>query len=125
MLLLSVKSPDKMFAEIVAIERTLQSKENAHSFVLQSHCTDAHQITLVVEDEHSQHAIFHTESYHITNTIANRLIDYVILVKMILGAQEQLSNKQLTIVLPEKQVSVKVISIVSEIKDIVYLYCFY
>jgi hypothetical protein len=80
---------------------------------------------LVVEDEHSQHAIFLTESFHETNTTANHLIDYVILMKMVLGTQEQLSNKQLTIVLPVKQVNVKVISIVSEDKDIVYLYCFY
>jgi hypothetical protein len=80
---------------------------------------------LVVGDEHSQHAIFLTESWHITNDTRNMLIDYLTLMKMVLGAQEQLSNKQLTIVLPEKQVNVKVISIVSENKDIVYLYCFY
>ena len=114
-----------MFAEIVPIDRTLQSKENTHSFDLQSQFTNYHQITLVVEDEHSQHAIFLSESYQITNSTANKLIDYVTLVKMVLGAHEQLSNKQLTIVLPEKRVNVKMISIVSENKDIVHLYCFY
>ena len=125
MLLLSVKSPEKMFAEIVPIERTLQSKENTHSFDLQSQFTNYHQITLVVQDKHRQHAIFLTESWHITNETRNMLIDSVTLVKMDTGTQEQLSNKQLNIVLPVKQVNVKVIFIVSENKDIVYLYCLY
>ena len=114
-----------MFAEIVPIEWTLQSKENTHSFDLQNKFTNAHQITLVVEDQHRQHAIFLTESFHITTYCDDELIDSVTLVKMVLGAQEQLSNKQLTIVLPEKRVNVKMISIVSENKDIVHLYCFY
>ena len=112
MLLVSRESKLKMFAELVSIETDLEIEENTLSFALTSKFTDNHQINLVVEDKQKQHAIFVTESMRENNNSnENYLIDSVTLMKIVLGADEKLSYKQLTITLPEKQVNTLVICI--------------
>ena len=101
-----------MFTEVVRIDTALESYENTLSFALTSKFTDNHQINLVVEDKQKQHAIFVTESMRENNNSnENYLIDSVTLMKIVLGADEKLSYKQLTITLPEKQVNTLVICI--------------
>ena len=76
------------------------------SFALENNFTDNHQINLVVEDKQRQHAVFVTESLHANkNYTNNSLIDTVTLTKIVLGADEKLSFKEVTIALPEKQVN--------------------
>ena len=48
-----------MFAELVPDEST-QSRDN--SFTLDEKFTKAHQINLVLQDKHKQHAVFVTQS---------------------------------------------------------------
>jgi|LakMenE18May11ns_1017448.scaffolds.fasta_scaffold7137359_1 hypothetical protein len=60
MLLVSRESELQMFAEIVSLNLTLESKEQPISFYLENKFTDKHQINLVVEDKQRQYAIFVT-----------------------------------------------------------------
>ena len=106
MLLVSRESELKMFAELVSVDAAIDSEENTLNFALDKKFTDNHQINLVVEDKQRQHAIFVTESFHVNNNCNdNYLIDSVTLMKIILGADDKLSYKQMTIVLPEQQVN--------------------
>ena len=106
MLLISRESELKMFAELVSVDAAIDSEENTLSFALDKKFIDNHQINLVVEDKQRQHAIFVTESFHRTiNEPENYLIDFVTLMKIVLGADDKLSCKQMTIVLPEQQVN--------------------
>ena len=106
MLLVSRESELKMFAELVSVDAAIDSEENTLSFALDKKFTDNHQINLVVEDMQRQHAIFVTESFHVNNNLNdNYLIDSVTLMKIVLGADDKLSYKQMTIVLPEQQVN--------------------
>ena len=104
-----------MFAELVLIDLTFESKEKTIGFALDNQFTDKHQINLVVEDKQRHHVIFVTQSFEAAsnqaspNATDNNLIDAVTLMKINLGADEELSYKQLTIALPEKQVNAKVI----------------
>ena len=100
-----------MFAELVSVDAAIDDEENTLSFALDKKFTDNHQINLVVENKQRQHAIFVTESFHVNNESDNYLIDSVTLMKIVLGADEKLSYKQLTITLPEKQVNTLVICI--------------
>ena len=115
MLLVSLESELQMFAELVPIDFTLDSKCKLKSFDLDDEFTDDYQINLVVEDKQRHHVIFVTQSFEAAsnqaspNATDNNLIDAVTLMKINLGADEKLSNKQLTIALPEKQVNAKVI----------------
>ena len=105
MLLISRESELKMFAELVSVDDAIDSEENTLSFALDKKFTDNHHINLVVEDKQRQHAIFVTESFYGNNEPDNYLIDSVTLMKIILGADDKLSYKQMTIVLPEQQVN--------------------
>ena len=106
MLLVSRESELKMFAELVSVDDAIDSEENTLSFALDKKFTDNHQINLVVEDKQRQHAIFVTESFHRNcNEPDNNLIDSVTLMKIVLGADDKISYKQMTIVLPEQQVN--------------------
>ena len=106
MLLVSRESELKMFAELVSVDDAIDSEESTLSFALDKKFTDNHQINLVVEDKQRQHAIFVTESFHRNcNEPDNYLIDSVTLMKIVLGADDKLSYKQMTIVLPEQQVN--------------------
>jgi hypothetical protein len=106
MLLVSRESELKMFAELVSVDDAIDSEENTLSFALDKKFTDNHQINLVVEDKQRQHAIFVTESFYVNNNFNdNNLIDSVTLMKIVLGADDKLSYKQMTIVLPEQQVN--------------------
>ena len=106
MLLVSRESELKMFAELVSVDAAIDSEENTMSFALDKKFTDNHQIDLVVEDRQRQHAIFATESFNRTiNEPENYLIDSVTLMKIVLGADDKISYKQMTIVLPEQQVN--------------------
>jgi len=106
MLLVSRESELKMFAELVSVDAAIDSEENTLSFALDKKFTDNHQINLVFEDKQRQHAIFVTESFSVNNTEDNNyLIDSVTLMKIVLGADDKLSYKQMTIVLPEQQVN--------------------
>ena len=99
-----------MFAELVPIDLTFDSKEKKMGFALDNQFTDKHQINLVVEDKQRQHAIFVTESLHTNNNASvNNPIDSVTLLKIVLGADDKLSYQQMTIALPEKQVNTKVV----------------
>ena len=104
-----------MFAELVPIDLTFQSKEKTISFAFDSQFTDKHQINLVVEDKQRHHVVFVTQSFEAAsnqaspNATDNNLIDSVTLMKINLGADEKLNYKQMTIALPEKQVNAKVI----------------
>ena len=62
MLLLSVLSPFKMWAELVP-DASTQSKDN--SFVLKNRFTINHMINLVFEDQQKQQVIFVTQSFHV------------------------------------------------------------
>ena len=64
MVLLSLKSDDAMFAELVTINGTLKSEEKTLSFALENKFTNYHQIKLVCVDKKRQLAIFFTESHH-------------------------------------------------------------
>ena len=106
MLLVSRESELKMFAELVSVDDAIDSEENTLSFALDKKFTDNHQINLVVEDKQRQHAIFVTESFNRNcNEPENFLIDSVTLMKIVLGGDDKLSYKQMTIVLPEQQVN--------------------
>ena len=106
MLLVSRESELKMFAELVSVDAAIDSEENTLSFALDKKFTDNHHINLVVEDKQRQHAIFVTESFHVNNNETdNYLIDSLTLMKIVLGADDKLSYKQMTIVLPEQQVN--------------------
>ena len=95
-----------MFAELVSVDAAIDDEENTLSFALDKKFTDSHQINLIVEDKQRQHAIFVTESFSVNNTEDNNyLIDSVTLMKIVLGADDKLSYKQMTIVLPEQQVN--------------------
>ena len=109
MLLVSLESELQMFAELVPIDFTLDSKCKLKSFDLDDEFTDDYQINLVVEDKQRQHAVFVTESLHGNNSRNISTIDSVTLMKMVLGANDTLSFQQMTIALPEKQVNTKVI----------------
>ena len=125
MLLFSRESELQMFAELVPIDFTLESKGTSMSFALDDKFTDKHQINLVVQDKQRQYAIFVTESFHRNNNENdNNLIESVTLMKLVLGADNKLSFKQVTIALPEKQVNAKVICILSEKEDSIDCYCF-
>ena len=91
MLLVSRESELQMFAELVPIDFTLESKGTPMSFDLDDKFTDNHQINLVVEDKQRQHAIFATQSFHVNkNSSIKSLIDSVTLMKMVIGADEKL-----------------------------------
>ena len=94
-----------MFAELVSVDDAIDSEENTLSFALDKKFTDNHQINLVVEDKQRQHAIFVTESFNVNKLNDNYLIDSVTLMKIVLGGDDKLSYKQMTIVLPEQQVN--------------------
>ena len=95
MLLLSreLESPQKMSAELVPFDRTLQSKEKPFSFDLVEEFTNNHQINLVVEDKQKQRAIFITQSFHggDINYSDNKLIDSVAVLKLNLAGVDKLT----------------------------------
>ena len=105
MLLVSRESELKMFAELVSVDAAIDSEENTLNFALDKKFTDNHQINVVVEDKQRQHAIFVTECFYGNIEPVNYLIDSVTLMKIVLGADDKLSFKQMTIVLPEQQVN--------------------
>ena len=112
-----------MFAKLVPDEST-QSRDN--SFTLDKKFTNAHQIDLVLQDKHNQHAVFVTQSIKSSyNTTNNQLIDSVTLLKLTLAADDKLIQNQVNIALPEKQVNANVICTLSANKDIIHCYCFY
>ena len=81
-----------MFAELVPIDLTLESKEKPKGFALESKFTNNHQINLVVEDKQKQCVIFATESYHANNNSSIiSMIDSVTWCKIVLSADEKLS----------------------------------
>jgi hypothetical protein len=126
MLLVSRDTELKMFAELVHDDLTVENKEESLSFVLDEEFTDNHQISLVVADSQRKHAIFVTESYIKGNKYnRNPLIDYVTLLKIVLGADKKLSYKQMSIPLPEQQVRVKVICSLSENSNDILCYFFF
>ena len=100
-----------MFAELVSIDLNLESKDKPMGFALDNKFTDKHQINFVAEDKQKQFAIFVTQSFEARSSQAspndtdNNLIDSVTLMKIVLGADDKLSCKQMTIVLPEQQVN--------------------
>ena len=100
-----------MFAELVSIDLNLESKDKPMGFALDSKFTDKHQINFVAEDKQKQYAIFVTQSFEARSSQAspnatdNNLIDSVTLMKIVLGGDDKLSYKQMTIVLPEQQVN--------------------
>ena len=99
-----------MFAELVPIDLTLESKEKPTGFALNNKFTGNHQINSVVEDKQRQCVIFITESYHLDNIATNNnLIDSVALFKIVLGADDKISFQQMAISLHDKQVNAKVI----------------
>ena len=115
-----------MFAELVSTDLTSEIKEKPLSFALDTEFTDNHQITLVIEDKQRQYAIFVTESYYRTiNEPENVLIESITLLQIVLGADNKLSYKQVTIDLPEKQVNAKVICTQSEREDSIHCHCFF
>ena len=130
-MLVSLESELQMFAELVPIDFTFESKAKPFCFTLNDKFTDQHQINLVVENKQRQHAIFVTQSFEAKskqpspNAIDDNLIDSVTLMKMVLGADDELSFKQLTICLHEKQVNAKVICTLSEKEDSIdcFLFC--
>ena len=83
-----------MFAELVPIDLTFDSKEKKMGFALDNQFTDKHQINSVVEDKQRHHAIFVTQSFEAasnqasSNATENNLIDAVTLMKINLGADE-------------------------------------
>ena len=80
-----------MFAELVPINGTLKSEEKTLSFALDNNFTSSHQIKLVCVDKKRQLAIFVTESYHEVNCQIDQLIDSVTVLKMVVGAGDNLS----------------------------------
>ena len=84
-------------------------------FALDNKFTDKHQINFVAEDKQKQYAIFVTQSFEAKSSQAapnatdNNLIDFVTLLKIVLGTDQKLSFEQMSIALPEKQVNSKVI----------------
>ena len=125
MVLLSLKSDDAMFAELVLINGTLKSEEKTLSFALEKKFTSSHQIKQVCVDEKRQLAIFVTESHYNNHYESHNPIDSVTVLKMGVGAVDSISQKQVTIALPEKQVLVRVFCIYSDKEDIIDLYCLY
>ena len=115
-----------MFAELVPINRTRKTEEKTLSFALENEFTDEHQIKLVWVNKQRQLAIFVTESHHPNNNSDYKSpIDSVTVLKMVVGAGDNLSYKQVTLALPEKQVNTKVMCIHSEKEDTIYLFCLY
>ena len=80
-----------MFAELVPINRTHTSEDKTLSFALEHKFTNDHQIKLVCVDKQRQLAIFVTESDHQINNVSNSLIDSVTVLKMVVGAGDNLS----------------------------------
>ena len=79
-----------MFAELFSINRTLKNEEKTLSFALENKFTN-HQIKLVCVDKQRQLAIFVTESHYVNNCLFNNLIDSVTVLKMVVGAGDNLS----------------------------------
>ena len=98
MLLLSVEEEKMMSAEIYSEEKT-----QSYNFILQNQFTNDHQINLVVEDKHKQHAIFVTQSIQANvNAEENKTIDSVTLLKIFLNESGFLEMQQVAINLPVK-----------------------
>ena len=80
-----------MFAELVPINRTHKTEEKTLSFALENELENEHQIKLVCVDKQRQLAIFVTESFHINNDDSDSPIDSVTVLKMVVGAGDNLS----------------------------------
>ena len=80
-----------MFAELVPINRTRKTEEKTLSFALENKFTDEHQIKLVCVDKQRQLAIFVTESHYVNNCAFDNRIDSVTVLKMVVGAGDNLS----------------------------------
>ena len=80
-----------MFAELVPINRTHKTEEKTLSFALENELENEHQIKLVCVDKQRQLAIFVTESHHQINCVSSYQIDEVTVLKMVVGAGDNLS----------------------------------
>ena len=115
MWLLSKKSEIEMFAEVVYIDMT-QSKDKYLSFTLENPIKTS--FIVGCEDRKRQLAVFFTYEYEDN-------VSGVTLLKMVVDADDKLSQKHVTIALPEKQVNVNVFCIYSDKEDSIDLYCLY
>ena len=98
-----------MFVEVVSIDKTLQSKENSLEFDLEQQFHDNHQIDRMFEDPEKGQAFFYTQSnFNSVNQIVPFLIDYVAVLKISIGADEKITVSQLQLMMPEKEVCVRV-----------------
>ena len=112
-----------MCAELIQDENT---QRNDYPFALQEEFTNNHQINLVLEEKHKQIAIFVIQSCKSSsNPNDNRLIDSVTFLKLVVAADDNLTQKQVTITLPSKQVNTNVICTPSNNKDCIDCYCFF
>ena len=94
MVLLSVKSELKIFAELVLVDSTLKSigqPLSLTSFALKNDFTFQHQINMVFEDRRRQLAIFVTESKHNITMDGDNLSNSVSVLKMVVGADGNLN----------------------------------